>query len=78
MGMNEHTALSNLLTENLVYEITKALALPQTQWVRKLIAALASKAIQGFTELASELDCDSRRGALAPATICKGPFCARD
>ena len=55
--MNEHVALANILTENLVYEITKALALPQTQPIRKIIALLAGRAIQEFTELASELDC---------------------
>ena len=55
--MNEHTALVHTLTENLVYEITKALALPQTQLVRRIIALLTGKAIRRFTELASDLDC---------------------
>jgi acyltransferase-like protein len=65
MGMNQQTDLSNLLTENLVYEITKALALPETQWVRKLIASLTDKAIRRFTELASELDCVVEKDGLA-------------
>ncbi|HEX9332777.1 MAG TPA: 1-acyl-sn-glycerol-3-phosphate acyltransferase [Anaerolineales bacterium] len=55
--MDEHIVLTNLLTENLVYEITKALALPQTQLVRKFIASLTGNAIRGFAELASDLDC---------------------
>jgi len=55
--MNEHITLTNTLTENLVFEITKALALPQTQVVRKIIGTLAAKAIRGFAELASDLDC---------------------
>jgi hypothetical protein len=54
--MNENIALTNVLTENLVYEITKALALPQTPGIRKIIALLTGKAIQRFTRLASELD----------------------
>ncbi|MGZ9223739.1 MAG: 1-acyl-sn-glycerol-3-phosphate acyltransferase, partial [Anaerolineales bacterium] len=63
--MNQQTALTDLLRENLVYEITKALALPQTQRVRKLIASLTGKAIQGFTELASDLDCVVENEGLA-------------
>jgi hypothetical protein len=55
--MNEHITLTDLLTENLVYEMTKALSLPQTSGVRKMISLLTGKAIRGFTELATELDC---------------------
>ncbi|HLO32509.1 MAG TPA: 1-acyl-sn-glycerol-3-phosphate acyltransferase [Anaerolineales bacterium] len=55
--MDEHIALTDLLTENLVYEITKALALPPTPIIKKIIASLTGKAIRGFAELASELDC---------------------
>ena len=55
--MDSYDALTKLLTENLVYELTKALALPQTPMIRKLIASLAGKAICRFTELAAELDC---------------------
>lgn len=55
--MDEHTALTDVLTETLVIELTKALALPETQKVRKIIASLAGKPIQRFTQLASELDC---------------------
>ncbi|RPJ27317.1 MAG: hypothetical protein EHM33_08395, partial [Chloroflexi bacterium] len=57
MGMNDRTPFANALTGNLVYELTKALALPQTKAVRKIIAALTGKAIRRFAELASELDC---------------------
>jgi len=45
MIMDEHIALTDLLTENLVYEITKALALPQTPLIRKFIASLTGNAI---------------------------------
>lgn len=55
--MDQRITLTNLLTENLVYELTKALALPQTPMIRKLIVSQAGQAIRGFTQLASELDC---------------------
>jgi hypothetical protein len=54
--MTDHTTPAYALTENLVYEITKALALPQTQGIRKIIALLTGRAIRRFSELASELD----------------------
>jgi len=63
--MNEHIVLTNALTENLVYEITKALALPQTHGVRKIIASMTGKAIRRFTELASDLDCVVGKEGLA-------------
>jgi hypothetical protein len=49
--------LASLLTENLVCEIAKALALPPTPRIRKMISSLTGRAIRGFIELASELDC---------------------
>jgi hypothetical protein len=55
--MHEHIALTDILTENLVSELTKALALPPTPTIRKIVASLTGKAIRQFTELASELDC---------------------
>jgi 1-acyl-sn-glycerol-3-phosphate acyltransferase len=55
--MNDRLTFAHTLTENLVCELTKALALPQTKVVRKVIASLAGKAIRGFAQLASELDC---------------------
>src|SRR5436190_18111484 len=55
--MNEHITLTDILTENLVSEMTKALALPQTPRVRNIMSSLTGKAIRRFTELASELDC---------------------
>lgn len=51
------SALANALTETLVYEINKALALPRTKAIRKMIAALFGKPIRRFAELASDLDC---------------------
>lgn len=55
--MKEDAALMDLLTENLVYEMAKALALPPTQQIRTIIASLTGPAIHRFTELASDLDC---------------------
>jgi hypothetical protein len=49
--------LTDVLTENLIYEIAKALALPQTPWIRKIIASLTGRAIREFSGLASQLDC---------------------
>ena len=63
--MDEHTALTYLLTENLVTELTKALALPPTPLIRKIIASLAGKAIRGFAHLGSDLDCVVEREGLA-------------
>jgi Acyltransferase len=57
LHMKENAALTNLLTENLVCEIAKALALPPTQRVKKIIAWLTGRALHRFTELASQLDC---------------------
>jgi hypothetical protein len=48
-----------------VYELTKALALPPTPAIRKVVALLAGKAIRGFTKLASELDCVVGVGGIA-------------
>lgn len=55
--MNDSLTFTSRLTETLVSELTKALALPQTRMVRKAIASLAGQAIRGFAQLAAELDC---------------------
>ena len=55
--MREAGLLTPVLSETLVDEIAKALALPQTEGIKKMIAALTGKAIQRFAMLASELDC---------------------
>ena len=54
--MNKPNANIDALTETLIFEITKALALPQTQTVRTAIGLLAGKAARRFSELALELD----------------------
>jgi hypothetical protein len=54
--MNEHNANIDALTETLIAEITKALALPQTSTVSKIIRLLAGKAARRFSQLALELD----------------------
>jgi len=56
MNMDEYATKLNSLTETLIVEITKALALPQTSTVRKIIRLLAGKAARRFSELALELD----------------------
>ena len=63
--MNEQMALTNMLTENIVSEIIKALSLPQTKTFRKIIASLTGEAIHKFTELAAELDCVVGKEGLA-------------
>src|SRR5512134_981913 len=55
--MSEHATLSNTLTESLIHELAKALALPPTRAVTRVIASLAGRAIGRFAQLASELDC---------------------
>jgi Acyltransferase len=55
--MREEIALAAVLTESLVSEMVKALALPGTPRIRNLIRWLTGKAIRRFTQLASELDC---------------------
>jgi Acyltransferase len=55
--MKENAALTDLLSENLIYEIAKALALPPTERIRRIIASLTGKAMRRFTQLAAELDC---------------------
>ena len=54
--MNEHTAKVNFLTETLIFEITKALALPQTHRNKKMVGLLVGRAARRFSELALELD----------------------
>jgi hypothetical protein len=54
--MTDYTAKVNSLTETLIFEITKALALPQTRRNRKMMGLLAGKAARRFSELAIELD----------------------
>lgn len=54
--MDEYTAKVNSLQETLIFEITKALALPQTPLNRKIVGLLAGKAAGQFSELAIQLD----------------------
>ena len=63
--MQQQIALTDLLTANLVEEMIKALALPQTPWVRKIIHSLIGRPIRRFTALASELDCVVGREGIA-------------
>lgn len=63
--MNKHTEKINALTETLIFEITKALALHQTRTNRKLIKLLAGKAARRFSELALGLDRVVEKNGLA-------------
>ncbi len=63
--MDERLHIRDKLTENLVHELTKALALPQTPAARKIVASLAGKAIRRFTALASDLDCIVEKEGIA-------------
>ena len=55
--MREDTSLTRVLTETLIDEMVKALALPRTRWIRQFIAWVTRNAMQRFINLASELDC---------------------
>ena len=54
--MDDRLALTHVLTENLIQEMIKALALPETETIRRIIGSLLGGAIQRFTDLAAELD----------------------
>lgn len=55
-AMHEDADRIDLLTQTLIYEITKALALPQTKIVRAAIGLLVGKAARRFAALALELE----------------------
>jgi len=61
----QDAALTNTLTENLISEIVKALGLPSTRRIRRIIASLTGRAIRRFTGLASDLDCVVEEEGLA-------------
>ena len=63
--MREDTVLSRVLTQTLIDEIVKALGLPPTRRIQRIIASLTGKAIRRFTELASDLDCVVEKEGLA-------------
>jgi len=65
VNMNRPNTDVNALTETLIFEITKALALPQTQTVRRILGLLAGRAAHRFSELAIELDCIVEQDGLA-------------
>ena len=63
--MDDNTALTDVLTENLVQEMVKALGLPQTQAMKWAVARLMGRVIRQFAALASELDCVVEREGVA-------------
>lgn len=63
--MREEAVLTRVLTETLINEIVKALGLPSTHRIRRIIASLTGRAIRRFAGLASDLDCVIEREGLA-------------
>ena len=63
--MENHIALTHVLTENLIQEMIKALALPQTKAIRRIVGSLLGGAVHRFTGLASELDAVVAQDGLA-------------
>jgi hypothetical protein len=63
--MKQDLVLPANLTESLVSEIIKALALPPTRHIRKLVCWLTGRALRRFAELASDLDCVVGKEGLA-------------
>ena len=55
--MREDAVLTRTLTTALINEIVKALGLPSTQRLRRIVASLIGRAIRRFTALAPDLDC---------------------
>ena len=65
--MREDAVLTHVLTETLLDELIKALALSPTQPIRRAIAWITGTAIQRFGMLASELDCVVGKEGIAGA-----------
>ena len=65
VNMDEHTAKIDTLKETLVCEVTKALGLPQTHMVGKIIRLAVGRAARNFSELAVGLDCVVEQEGLA-------------
>ena len=63
--MDEYTVRVNSLKDTLIFEITKALALPKTHMNRKIISFLAGKAARRFSELGIQLDDIVQKDGLA-------------
>ena len=63
--MRQDAVLTHVLTKTLVDELVKALGLPQTSPIRRMMAWTAGKAIRRFARLASELDCVVEKDGLA-------------
>ena len=55
--MNSHTEEIHTLQETLIYELTKALALPQKAWAKNIVRAVFGKATQAAAEVGIGLDC---------------------
>jgi len=54
--MNAHAIEIRTLTETLIYELTKALALPKTEWTAKLVRLIFGKAAHAAAEVGIGLD----------------------
>jgi hypothetical protein len=55
--VREDAVLTRILTTTLINKIVKALGLPSTQRLRRIVASLIGRAIRWFTAFASDLDC---------------------
>jgi 1-acyl-sn-glycerol-3-phosphate acyltransferase len=62
--MTAHDAEIHTLTETLIYELTKAFALPQTKWAKGIVRAVFGKAARATAELGFELDRAVAEGGL--------------
>ena len=53
------------LTETLIFELTKALALPQTEWAKSVVRLFFGKAARAAAEVGIGLDCAVAEGGIA-------------
>ncbi|HJS17498.1 MAG TPA: 1-acyl-sn-glycerol-3-phosphate acyltransferase, partial [Anaerolineales bacterium] len=62
--MNTHSDNFHALRETLIYDLTKALALPQTDLAKSFVRLIFGRAVNAAAELATELDCAVAEGGL--------------
>ena len=62
--MNEHDSEIQTLTETLIYELTKAFALPQTLWAKQMIRFLFGRAARAAAEVGIGMDRAVAKGGL--------------
>jgi hypothetical protein len=62
--MNEHDSEIQTLTETLIYDLTKAFALPQKPWAKNIVRLIFGRAIHAAAEVGIGLDSASAEGGL--------------